>query len=76
MYCADDTAGGSIADIDYLDLMYFTDILISDNAADKLISADSGYSTDCADANVLDDAVYVLTMLTCLYLCYDWCYGK
>ena len=52
--CADDTAGGLIADIDAGDFTYCADIKISDNA---------GNSKDCADTNVLGDAVDGLMML-------------
>ena len=49
-----------VASIDAGYLAYFTDITISDDELDEFIDADSGNSTDCADTNVSDDAVYVL----------------
>ena len=69
MYCTEYSAGGSIADIDDVDLADFADINISDDAADELIAADAGDSTDYADTSDLDDTVGgLMTLMVWLLL--------
>ena len=58
--CSDDAAGGLVASIDAGGLIDCTHIKISDDTSDEFIAAYYGDSTDCADTNVSDDAVYVL----------------
>ena len=59
LYISDDTADGLIAN--HIDMDGFIATTID---ADGLISTPIE-STDCADTNVLDDAVDILTMLMC-----------
>ena len=61
---ADDVVGGFTADIDAVDFTDCADIFISDNVADELIATGAGYSTDCADDNILGDAVdgFIISM--------------
>ena len=52
MDCSGEYLGGLIAATDAVNLTYFDDLSISDDAEDELISADDGDSTGCADTNV------------------------
>ena len=72
--CAEDDAGGLIASIYSGVSMKCADLYISDDTANGLIAATINVygliatpidSTKCADTNVLDDDVDILTMLMC-----------
>ena len=53
----ENAAGVLISAIDDGDLVDFSDLSISYNAANELIASDDANSKDCADTNVLDDFV-------------------
>ena len=83
--CAEDAAGGLIADIDSDVSINFSGKSISYDTADLLIAtpndadefiATPSNSTDCADTNILDDTVDGFMMLMCWSLLQDCCYDN